>query len=630
MSHTAGRQAHDMKYGIMLTSLYGGDGGNRITYYVTGDGSRRLYCDAMLSAEASSKYILANHHIDEIIVLGSAATYDAGDELVPMALTQGESFYASDIRTLSNYSLLRYRLAQFADKIRIEDQDLNDLLDEDERAAVISYLERCYEQRWRERIGSFDRLFDTLVQDARLRNDMLRGLAAEIEGYRDKPDAYGQWITYYLFGKLGSAGQLSLLEGNEGVTVRFLPTDDEGCLSFAGSLSQMLHGFRNEPGEPVELDLYINIHDDNTYDTFTLMNFMDIVKSFPNANVNIVQVATTSHVPGGIVERISDDTELFGISDLLAGTRAFLAYGKTDLLMDYWEHRQGSNAYIAQVLDAMRTIDAGISLCDIGDIIQGIEQLRALLAQQAGRLGDSLAERYFTVILDGIRSDFGELLQTETPRFIDLVKWTYRKGFWQQTLTLIEARAPKDFVERGIFYYCDAPETREKVLDIFGQAQCDLKSSEKYKLNDVAHYFVKFYGRARMPFSNSATQRSREYVKLRMADLNADDGSILQAFSRVPDRMDLYNLLYAYYHVSDVRNNTNHATNEACGANQRDRSSASVRMDMIIEAVRLFVMSYDKVADRLPEQGEPIITVSADEVSARARTLRNQQQTARH
>lgn len=62
MPHTAGRQAHDMKYGIMLTSLYGGDGGNRIAYYVTGDGSRRLYCDAMLSAEASSKYILANHH----------------------------------------------------------------------------------------------------------------------------------------------------------------------------------------------------------------------------------------------------------------------------------------------------------------------------------------------------------------------------------------------------------------------------------------------------------------------------------------------------------------------------------------------------------------------------------------
>ena len=53
-------------------------------------------------------------------------------------------------------------------------------------------------------------------------------------------------------------------------------------------------------------------------------------------------------------------------------------------------------------------------------------------------------------------------------------------------------------------------------------------------------------------------------------------------------------------------------------------------MDMIIEAVRLFVMSYDKVADLLPEQGEPIITVSADEASARARTLRNQQRTARH
>ena len=45
---------------------------------------------------------------DEIITIGSKATYDPEDELVPMRLVDGKSFFASDISELSHYSLFRY------------------------------------------------------------------------------------------------------------------------------------------------------------------------------------------------------------------------------------------------------------------------------------------------------------------------------------------------------------------------------------------------------------------------------------------------------------------------------------------------------------------------------------------
>lgn len=35
----------------------------------------------------------------------------------------------------------------------------------------------------------------------------------------------------------------------------------------------------------------------------------------------------------------------------------------------------------------------------------------------------------------------------------DLLKWTLKKGFYQQTLTIFESKIPNEIVERGIYYY---------------------------------------------------------------------------------------------------------------------------------------------------------------------------------
>ena len=45
-------------YRIMITSLYEGDSRDSVEYYYAREGEKNIYCDAMLSAEASSKYIL--------------------------------------------------------------------------------------------------------------------------------------------------------------------------------------------------------------------------------------------------------------------------------------------------------------------------------------------------------------------------------------------------------------------------------------------------------------------------------------------------------------------------------------------------------------------------------------------
>ena len=61
-----------------------------------------------------------------------------------MRLVDGKSFFASDISELSHYSLLRYRLAQFLEELRIEDQDLRALIDKGERKEIKTFLNKFY------------------------------------------------------------------------------------------------------------------------------------------------------------------------------------------------------------------------------------------------------------------------------------------------------------------------------------------------------------------------------------------------------------------------------------------------------------------------------------------------------
>ena len=372
-----------MKYNVMITSLYGGGSRKDVEYYYTNDGNRSMYCDAILSAEASSKYILAHHHIDEIVTLGSKTTFDPGDELVSIVLREGSSFYASDTAELSAYSLLRYRLAQYIDEIKIEEQDLRDLLSEEEQKAVNEFLKTFFREYIQPRGNiKYNKFFDALMKDEDLRKHMVSELINAIPEAMADPDRYLAWIKNLLYEDLKDTSKLELLEGNENVKIRFVPTDGGDSLTFAYTLSEGFSQLAADNNDDLDLDLYICIQSEDANDTVALMNFINIIKMMPDARVRIVKIATGSHSIDGFINEIADDTEFYGVSDLLSGSSAFMKYGKTDLLMEYWKKKNISNEYIDRLLYAMRNIDYGISLCDVADIERGINSLRRLFAEK--------------------------------------------------------------------------------------------------------------------------------------------------------------------------------------------------------------------------------------------------------
>ena len=588
---------------ILITSLYGGVSGGKLRYYYTKKDDKVLYCDALISAEASCKYVLANHRIDEIVTFGSKSTFDEGDGLKPLLLKDGSAFYASDIRNMSTYSLFRYRLAEYLDEIDIEEQDIRELLSEEEQEQMSKLIEEFfYKTDNSEKTQHFNRFFNHLMQDINLRDSFISNMEEKFPETKKDPKKYLKWIYRQLYNEMKSSYKLELLEENSEVMIRFIPVGEEENGVFIENFSKIMREIKDVDNS--EIELYICIQSDDASDMFVLTNLINLVNAMPDAHIKVARVITTTRNPEEVVALVSDDTLKFSISDLVSGTRAFMQYGKTDMLLGFWQRMGVENDDVERLLYAMRNIDYGISLCDISDIERGITSLRNLFKEVRQIKSETFVDKYFDMIATGIKRDYGSLVESDDIIFIDLVKWAYRKGFWQQTLTLIESRAADAFVDNGFFYYSNSPEATEEAKKVFAQLYYDLKPYEKYKLEEISHYYIKYYNRGGVPHTNDQKSNQMAYANLRISELTTDDPRMIKAYSICPDKDALRDLLFAYYYIGDVRNATNHALEEFGGfSSVMHDSDVSERMNTIVQSIDYFIHCYDKVEELIKQKG---------------------------
>ena len=616
-----------MSYSILLTSLYARNETEPVRYYYIKDGEKHYYCDAMLSCEASSKYILSKYHIDEIITIGSKSTYDEGDEIREIVLREGRSFYTADIRTLSSYSLLRYRLSQYIEELDIERQDMEELLNEDMRTEVTRFLKHFF----REKVNTdgtrkFNRFFDELSRNDAMQNALKDAVLSHFPNAADNIYAFHSWIRYYLYDSMKDSSKLEILDGNENAVIRFVPTriSRKGAFPIENMLELIGQITRNGKED---VSLYIGVHSDDTTDSFVLMNIIDILKCMPDSRVTVKNIVTTESGTGLFTCGISDETESYAITELLAGTRAFLDYGKVDRIMNYWSSLRADNPFIDSMLYAMRDIDIGISLCDISQMEAGMERLRGLFDTSGTMLGNDYYSRLFSLLIEGIRKDYGKLLEGDSISFIELVKWGFRKKFYQQTLTIVESRAPAEFIDKGIFYYMDSEDEREKVLRLLSDCFNDLEPYQRYQMNDISHYFVKFYGRRNIYVRGSQRQIQKGYADYRFSTIGNEDPEIMTGHTLSNDPEAVRDLLFAYYYLSSVRNITNHASMEAADDERlvSDESDISVRLETINQVIEYFIRCFDRVLATLPEEKEPTLKVTDEDVRINASHLRWEQ-----
>ena len=225
---------------------------------------------------------------------------------------------------------------------------------------------------------------------------------------------------------------------------------------------------------------------------------------------------------------------------------------------------------------------------------------------------------YFSIISESIREDYGALLEGNAGiPFINLVKWAYRHQFYQQTLTLIESKAPENLVSSGIFYYCDDENDSDNVTQLFAQQRLSMKPYEYYKIDNIDHYFIKTYNRSGTRGKGTKGEDpQRVYAALRTQSVENRDSSMITGFTACDSLETLQDTLFSYYHIGDVRNKISHADENAMSEGrlivaESDEHSALIWMR---DSIEYFIECYEKAMAQVQDKKPNVVIITGDDV----------------
>ena len=612
-----------MAQNILLTSLSAAGNDLPLRYFSFQKEFGFDYCDALLDAEAGIKAVLARYDIDEIIVIGGDGAYDEKDKpdsAIP--LRQGRSLYSEDKASFSTFRLLMYRIAQYADEI-VPDRKEEELLPADVREKLTGFIQDFHAGSAELKEIKFNRFFDVLSQNDQICDEFEKALFEAYPDLRNCQSLYARWIRNYLYEALKPSAKLEFLPVNEKTCVRLVPADSmEGNGKWVSNMMAMKNSILLGRED---INLYVSLCSDNATDTFILINVLDILTSMPESRVRLKKVFALQDLQDRMAGIIRDDTEVFGVTELFHALHSFVNYGKADMIVKIWEKSNEHNESIAGMVYAMRHVDVGLSMCNIPEVESGILRLRKLFRDEEFWKESGYYGMLFSVIAESIREDYGSLLEGDgNIPFIELVKWAYRHQFYQQTLTLIESKAPENLVNTGLFYYCDDEKKAPQITKLFAEQRLELKSYEYYKMENIEHYFIKTYGRGRVRGGGRDSDPQREYAAMRTKSVDNRDPSLITGITACSSRETLMNLLFAYYHIGDVRNKINHAETTKLGdsrlvVSESDESAALVRTK---DSVDFFIESYEKAVAELQGKKPRVVLISSDDVRRAAENMR--------
>ena len=611
-----------MKHRVMLTTLFSGDNiSNKSFYYALVDNGKALYCDALMPAEATCKFMLATTPIDEIIIIGSnmmgpskeAGSIHLRDSIPPSTV---------NLDKLSRYELLCYRLSEYMDDVHAETQDIDALLSKEEEAKIRTFLRDFFDKQLPDEKDKPSRYFHLLAQN----NDLVDAMHKAMRGIVPESDyeRYRTWVHYHLYLRLKETSKMELMERNANVRIRFIPVSEGEPYAF---LRHILHILSHPEGADGcnGTDLYMCLQNSEASVTMSIVNFCNMLRVFPENQIRLRKTITTSSRPDMLADRITDNTDSQRVNELLSGMEAFRTNGKAKGVVEYWSKVNVKNPKVDSIVYAMRNIDNGISLCDINDIERGIKSIRDLLLSGDSIDGNTPMEQLFAALMDATRKDYGSLLRKGTTEFIDLVRWAYKREFWQQTLTLIESRAPQVFIDKGFYFYCDSEDSREQVARIFAQIYYDLRPFEKYKLDKLSHYYIKYYSRSKANHQKHGREYIQQYAQLRADEIDNKDPRDIRACTICPDKEAVEDLLFAYYYVGEIRNQTNHAVETYDGFYSiMAESDSGERMEAIRQSIDYFLHCYDRVAQLSEGKTPNVIEITNDDIMQYVNELRQQ------
>lgn len=180
------------------------------------------------------------------------------------------------------------------------------------------------------------------------------------------------------------------------------------------------------------------------------------------------------------VHDIEDQSGTYKIFQFVSGIQELIRYGRADQLEEYYYDR---GEMVPEEITEMRKIAEAIQMCDMPGFEEHLLKLRELAKNRTADPEDLL-----NIFWEQIRADYGVLLEGSYSG-LDVVEWLYRKKFYQQAITYVESRIPKEWVEVKITdEKATAAEAAEKAAIIAAEkaAEAAKAKAEEEKLAEEA------------------------------------------------------------------------------------------------------------------------------------------------
>ena len=590
---------------IFLTSITELKDRTSIDYYVCDDEIEYgTYTTAMSIAEAGIKYIISKYDIDEIIVLGSSHCAQK-DEKIITKLPNMHIENIEDVTSMSEYGFLCYRVSEFLNQLDIEYADTSELIDEKRKEEIKNDIK---EFKNKHNVEGDREIFYKLCVD----RDLYKTFGRDV--FNKYVINEKKWTQHYLYSQMDSYYKMHVRDNNINASIRFIDINDRNVMTIK-TITNVVNNILNENNK--EIELYIDSQSFTPTDGNILFSTFLMANRKIGYKCDMKGLINTKRIKDDFAGRIADTYNSYKVQKIVEGIDLFLDYGKDTALKDYWNTLNIKNETIDALFASMDCIDEGISLCNIDLIIYGMRYIKKVIDKYIEK--NVIENIYLDYIINSIRADYGELINKNDVCLYDLLKWTLKKGFFQQTLTIIESKIPNDIVNRGIYYYAknenDVEEFLKKINVLYWSEQIKMR----WAFNDVNHYFIKNYGRFAIDNRQKPDDVAKDFAKFKVDTLKNDRDDVAKAYSDLNNDKLLYDLFHEYYRLGNLRNQINHA--EFLESNLDEKiifNRKDIRDDIKMELEK-FIGIYERACNEVKLKDKPI-SITDQKLKAYARS----------
>ena len=313
----------EQRKNIFLTTLGVSKDRLDIDYFVCDNAAGTLsYTTGISVAEAGIKYMLSQHRIDEIIVLGSPRGAEES-ESGKVSIESADIRNISSLDAMSEYGFLRYRIAEFLHRTDFEILDISELLSDSERSSLKEKI-RAFRSSHRVVMGLKD-LFSQLCSDAAL----AEAFEAEVLSGCTKEEK--KWVKHYLFSQMDSFLKMHMRDENREVSIRYLPTVSDGMISIE-SITKVVTETLSESGG--EINLYMDIQGIGATDGNTLISTFLLLSRRIGFGCRVRGLISSSRMSDAFSGTVRNALQSYEIQQLITGIDLFLEYGKDKKLRE--------------------------------------------------------------------------------------------------------------------------------------------------------------------------------------------------------------------------------------------------------------------------------------------------------